>query len=372
VCSSKQTWESPRNQDDKVIFEKSAELQMHENILHRPLPLANDPAWNGTAFVIFKEISNDQRTNVKGKKESDSGVSLTILSNTFPALDKVSLRGMPRYKSLSDQYVILPEVPYTSGHDNTITINIKKSFNELYRLHKKYNIVLEAENHVGKKQFPLVIKNSKDKEHEKIDDRTVLLAILLPCILIILAIAICIFVCQAYSNSWWCFGKYNLRKGGRGGKHSLIPDEKEILTRVDSDESTITYRNLLPNLPPRNSGQGENNNIGRIGEERDEEGENLYEQIKYGFVRKKSNLHDVVNNVPKSNSLSPEEIAKNGKDSEVDNESADRINEANSYDRLDFNRPEKRLEPHYQSSRTLKSMGSIHDTSMISYGIQRI
>lgn len=47
-----------------------------------------------------------------------------------------------------------------------------------------------------------------------------------------------------------------------------------------------------------------------------------------------------------------------GMDNEVVGKNVDQLYEANSYDRLDFVRPARKLNAHYQSSRTLKSMGS--------------
>ena len=39
----------------------------------------------------------------------------------------------------------------------------------------------------------------------------------------------------------------------------------------------------------------------------------------------------------------------------------EKVNEENTYDQLEFNRPVKELVPHYQSSKTLKSIASIEN-----------
>ena len=42
-------------------------------------------------------------------------------------------------------------------------------------------------------------------------------------------------------------------------------------------------------------------------------------------------------------------------------ESQEKVYEDNTYDQLEFNRPVKELVPHYQSSKTLKSIASIEN-----------
>ena len=171
---------------------------MHGNILHKPLP-NNDPKWNGTAFVITTDIGNAKNLIVKNNTGRDYYVSLIILSNAVSDLHTASLVGILRDDSFSTGNVeILRNLSYFVRSDKSKTIYVTIPMDDLNKLSRNYNLILEVNNAVGRSQFPLVITSDNDRSPDNIEDRDIVLWILLPFSLVIVVTAICILICKAY------------------------------------------------------------------------------------------------------------------------------------------------------------------------------
>ena len=167
---------------------------MHGNTLHRPL--ANDTAWNGTAFVILANEHDILHSGKNGVKQSYYNFKISLQSNTDPALDKLFLTGIRREKtSEKEEIQILNDIPYSSTASGFIKINIMQPKESLDDLYYNHTLLLKAHNKAGKSEFPLILKASN---RDGIEDRMVLLAILLPCVLLVVAAAASICIYQSY------------------------------------------------------------------------------------------------------------------------------------------------------------------------------
>lgn len=182
---------------ERVIFEESAEMAVHENILHRPL--ANDTTWNGSAFVILTNNNKILHSGKDGVKTCYYSFTMFLRSNTEPAIDNLTLIGISRdQNSPEEKESILDDIPYHSTAEGLIKIFITQPKTRLDDLYHNYNFLLEAENAAGNSKFPIILELSNCSSHDGIEDRIVLLAILLPCALVVVGIALFACICQSY------------------------------------------------------------------------------------------------------------------------------------------------------------------------------
>ena len=147
--------------------------------------------------MIFNEHSHAPIFTADGNNENF--VPLQILSNTVPILDKALLIGVPRDIYQSKKGIeILANLTYYVGTDKPNVITIARPLSQLQNLSQDYQLSLEIHNILGGSRFPLILKSNANSFSKNIEDREVIIWIVVPCALVAVLIALGVLVFKSY------------------------------------------------------------------------------------------------------------------------------------------------------------------------------
>ena len=173
-----------------MVYEESIELELHGNILHKPLLY---PYSNETEINISK--SSDQHPIFQKDSTEESFVAISVSSNENSVIKNASLFGTLRDdEEVNEDIIILPNLNFITRTKQPNLTSIVISLDQLHNFSKNYDLELEIQNGIGTSRFPIKL----DLQKQDVKDQDIILLILLPSALGVVLIALGSLVVIAY------------------------------------------------------------------------------------------------------------------------------------------------------------------------------
>ena len=175
---------------EHVVYEESIELELHGNILHKPLLY---PYSNETEINISK--SSGQHPTFQKDSSEESFVAISVSSNENSVIKNASLFGTLRDEEEENEDVmLLPNLNFMTRTKQPNLTSIVISLDRLHNFSKNYDLELEIQNGIGSSRFPIKL----DLDKQDVKDQDIILLILLPSALGVVLIALVSLVVMAY------------------------------------------------------------------------------------------------------------------------------------------------------------------------------
>ena len=179
---------------EQIVYEESIELELHGNILHKPLLY---PYSNETEINISK--SSGQHPTFKKDSSEESFVAISVSSNENSVIKNASLFGTLRDEEEENEDVILlPNLNFMTRTKQPNLTSIVISLDRLNNFSENYDLELEIQNGIGSSRFP--IKLDLDKQDVK-DQEIILLILLLSALgVVLIALGSLVVIAYRYKN----------------------------------------------------------------------------------------------------------------------------------------------------------------------------